>query len=306
MKVKLLATKGQGQFYETEYECPDTISSGIIVKNIMTGMCTSDVAMMKGEFGPLPLHMQGHEGLGQVVSVGNDVYQKVKIGDYVATRGEPAYADYYPVKDGQFVVVPEAHPRYIIEPVACGINIVEGDVTEIEGRSYANDKAKLLIVGSGFLSYVAFKTLKLHQTEYHIDIVGSSNKDIWLEDNVELKKWPGINYDVIIMLNDKPKYLENPNIINDNGLLIDAVSRDITKKESENLLWHAVTTSRPSPRRPFFLDCMEQGVEWIRTGKLNIDKFWTRSYNRTTEWQQAFSDSAKRPVGYSRGYIKWD
>ena len=108
------------------------------------------------------------------------------------------------------------------------------------------------------------------------------------------------------MLNDKPKYLENPNIINDNGLLIDAVSRDITKKESENLLWHAVTTSRPSPRRPFFLDCMEQGVEWIRTGKLNIDKFWTRSYNRTTEWQQAFSDSAKRPVGYSRGYIKWD
>jgi len=306
MTTKILATKGQGYFYETVYDCPETFNEGIIVKNIMTGVCTSDIAMMKGNFGPLPLHMQGHEGLGEVISVGNNVRTEVKVGDYVATRGEPAYADYYPVREGEFVVVPEAHPRYIIEPVACGINIVEGDITEIEGRSYIKDKAKLLIVGSGFLSYVAFKTLRLHQTEYHIDVVGSSNKDIWIQDNVELKKWPGTNYEVIIMLNDKPKYLENTNIFNDNGLLIDAVSRDISKKESENLLWHAVTTSRPSPRRPFFLDCMKQGVEWIRTGELNIDRFWTRSYNRTTEWQQAFQDGMNRPVGYSRGYIKWD
>jgi threonine dehydrogenase-like Zn-dependent dehydrogenase len=305
MITKILATKGQGYFYETVYEYPETFNEGIIVKNIMTGVCTSDIAMMKGNFGPLPLHMQGHEGLGEVISVGNTVRTEVKVGDYVATRGEPAYADYYTVREGEFVVVPEAHPRYIIEPVACGINIVEGDITEIEGRSYAKDNAKLLIVGSGFLSYVAYKTLKLHQTEYHIDVVGSSNKDIWQQDNVELKKWPSSNYEVIIMLNDKPKYLESPNIINDNGLLIDAVSRDISKKESENLLWHAVTTSRPSPRRPLFLDCMEQGVEWIRTGKLNVDRFWTRSYNRTTEWKQAFSDGANRPSNYSRGYITW-
>jgi NADPH:quinone reductase-like Zn-dependent oxidoreductase len=302
---RILATMGQGSFVETTYDCPSTIDNGIIVKNIMTGICTSDIAMMQGHFGPLPLHMQGHEGLGQVINVGKGVFTDIKVGDYVATRGEPAYADSYPVREGEFVVVPEAHPRYIIEPVACGINIVEGDITEIEGRSYAKDKAKLLIVGSGFLSYVAYKTLKLHQTEYHIDVVGSSNKDIWQQDNVELQKWPGSNYEVIIMLNDKPKYLESPNIINDNGLLIDAVSRDISKKESENLLWHAVTTSRPSPRRPFFLDCMEQGVEWIKSGKLDVDKFWSRSYNRTTEWQHAFQDGMNRPPGYSRGYIVW-
>ena len=38
-----------------------------------------------------------------------------------------AYADYYNAKEGEFVVVPEAHQRYIIEPVACGINLIEQD-----------------------------------------------------------------------------------------------------------------------------------------------------------------------------------
>jgi len=305
MKVNLLATNGQGHFYETEYECPETVDNGIIVKNIMTGVCTSDVAMMKGEFGPLPLHMQGHEGLGQVVSVGNNVYQKVKVGEYVATRGEPAYADYYPVKDGQFVVVPEAHPRYIIEPVACGINIVEGELMEIKGRSLTLHNPKLLIIGSGFLSYIAYKTLRLNNIAYEIDVIGKSNLDIWQKENVILQDSPDKNYEVVIVLKEGIKFLENPELINENGLLVDAVGRNISKKESENMLWKSVTTSRPSPRKPMFDLCMEQAVKWIESDQLNVDKFWTRSYNRTTEWQQAFNDGLNRPVGYSRGYITW-
>jgi hypothetical protein len=50
---------------------------------------------------------------------------------------------------------------------------------------------------------------------------------------------------------------------------------------------------------------MEQGVAWIESGKLKVDKFWSRSYNRTTEWQDAFQDGMNRPPGYSRGYIVW-
>ena len=51
---------------------------------------------------------------------------------------------------------------------------------------------------------------------------------------------------------------------------------------------------------------MELAVEWIKDGKLNVDKFWTRGYNRKDEWRQAFEDGANRPLNYSRGYIKWD
>jgi hypothetical protein len=50
---------------------------------------------------------------------------------------------------------------------------------------------------------------------------------------------------------------------------------------------------------------MEYAVKWIKEGQLNIDRFWTRAYNRTTEWQQAFKDGANRPTNYGRGYIVW-
>jgi hypothetical protein len=51
---------------------------------------------------------------------------------------------------------------------------------------------------------------------------------------------------------------------------------------------------------------MKDAAIWIERGDIVVDNFWTRSYNRNTEWQQAFADGKDRPSGYSRGYIKWD
>jgi threonine dehydrogenase-like Zn-dependent dehydrogenase len=112
---KVLATTGKGSFTEEEYVLPDLTPTEITVKAVMTGVCRSDIDMMSGDFGPLPLHMQGHEGLGRVVDIGSEV-SDVKVGDLVATRGEPAYADYYNVRAREYVKVPEANPRYILEP----------------------------------------------------------------------------------------------------------------------------------------------------------------------------------------------
>jgi len=304
MRTRVLATTGTGKFEETLFEFTGDDDS-IVVQNVMTGVCTSDIAMMTGDFGPLPLHMQGHEGLGKVISIGKNVYTTVAVGDYVATRGEPAYADYYPVRDGEFVVVPAALPKYILEPVACGINVILGDLIELEGRFTASDNPKLLILGSGFLAYVAYKTIKLHQVDVDIDVVGSSNKSIWEAEGVELNSKPSTGYEVVVVLKDS-NALEESNIINTNGLVIDAVGRAVSKKESENLLWKAVTTVRPSPRKALFLECMQLAEKWITDGELDVEKFWTKSYNRDTEWQQAFADGLNRPAGYSRGYIVWN
>ena len=92
MEVRVLQTKGQGYFEEVVWDKPEPTDTQIEVKAAMTGVCRSDIDMMNGDFGPLPLEMQGHEGLGIVTNVGKYV-EGVKVGDYVATRGEPAYAD---------------------------------------------------------------------------------------------------------------------------------------------------------------------------------------------------------------------
>ena len=294
MIVKCLQTTGQGYFEEVEYDKPEIGDTDIEVKAILTGVCRSDIDMMQGNFGPLPLSMQGHEGLGVVTKIGVKVTGIAK-GDFVATRGEPAYADYYNVRANEYVQVPEAHPRYILEPVACGINCV---VDDFQDRA----DTKTLILGSGFLAWVVYNNLKMHFPEMAVDVLGSSNEDLWGD---KLLVATTESYDNVIDLSGKYGIGTYINL-NNNALIVDAVGKAVSKEEAQAQLWKAVTTIKPSPRTPKFIESMHQARWMIENGELEVDSFWTKSYNRDIEWQQAFADGVDRPNGYSRGYIKWD
>jgi threonine dehydrogenase-like Zn-dependent dehydrogenase len=291
--TRCLQTTGQGYFEEVAYELPPLTENEICVRAVMTGVCRSDIDMMQGNFGPLPLHMQGHEGLGEVIGIGANITD-VKFGDYVATRGEPAYADIYNVRKDEYVVVPEAHPRYIIEPVACGINAV--DVADCSRQD------KILIIGSGFLAWVAYHTLTKFKHCENVDVLGSSNIDLWGD---VLLLGTTDSYDVIIDLSGKYELGIDINL-NNNAVIVDAVGKAVSREEAQQQLWKAVTTIKPSPRNSNFHQCMKDAVWMIENGYLEVDSFWTKSYNRNIEWQQAFADGKDRPSGYSRGYIKWD
>lgn len=290
---RCLQTTGQGYFEEVEFEVPPLTEDEICVRAVMTGVCRSDIDMMQGNFGPLPLSMQGHEGLGQVIGIGANI-TNVNFGDYVATRGEPAYADIYNVRKDEYVQVPEAHPRYIIEPVACGINAV--DVADCSRDD------KILILGSGFLAWVAYHTLTKFKHCSNVDVLGSSNIELWGD---KLLLGTSKSYDVVIDLSGKYELGTDINL-NNNALIVDAVGKAVSKEEAQAQLWKAVTTIKPSPRNPNFHQCMKDAVWMIENGYLEVDSFWTKCYNRNTEWQQAFADGVDRPSGYSRGFIKWD
>lgn len=291
--TRCLQTTGQGYFEEVTYDVPSLTENEICVRAVMTGVCRSDIDMMNGNFGPLPLHMQGHEGLGEVIGIGANI-TNVKFGDYVATRGEPAYADIYNVRADEYVQVPEAHPRYIIEPVACGINAV--DVAKCSKQD------RILIIGSGFLAWVAYHTLTKFKHCENVDVLGSSNIDLWGD---ILLLGTSESYDVVIDLSGKYELGIDINL-NNNALIVDAVGKAVSKEEAQQQLWKACTTIKPSPRNSNFHQCMKDAVWMIENGYLEVDSFWTRSYNRNIEWKQAFADGVDRPNGYSRGYIKWD
>ena len=297
MDVKLLVTDGKGKFTETNWTKPRITDNEIEVKAMFTGVCRSDIDMMTGKFGPLPIHMSGHEGVGQVSAIGKNIID-CNVGDIVATRGEPAYADYYNVRNQEYVVVPEASPEYILEPVACGINIVEQNIEQIIQRE--GDDSRILIKGSGFLAYCAYTTLLQRNIQADIDVVGSSNTHLW--DN-KLQDAPNGIYDVIIDLKGDPNTFTDV-IYKDNALII-AGSNMQVNMDLNNLLWKAVTVNFPSPRNPNFYKCMQIAETWVSNGVLEVDSFWTTSYNRHTEWQKAFEDGVNRPTGYSRGYIEW-
>jgi hypothetical protein len=298
LKSRILYTEGQGVFEEKIWDKPEPSSNEIEVKALMTGVCRSDIDMMQGTFGPLPLHMQGHEGLGVVTKVGADIFN-VKIGDYVATRGEPAYSDYYNSRFGEFVVVPEAAPKYILEPVACGINVVMQAEKEIRTREGSGKR--LLILGSGFLAWVAYNTLILDRFKFDIDVVGSSNRDLWRDC---LRSDVNGTYDVIIDLSGSTVVFDKV-IYNDNALII-LGSQKTVNTDFSGLLWKACTMIFPSPRNPKFIKCMQAAERWITDRHLNVDNFWTKGYDRNNDWQLAFQDGKSRPKDYSRGYIVWE
>lgn len=299
MNVKLLYTTGNGQFLETDWDKPDPTNDEIEVKAVMTGVCRSDIDMMEGNFGPLPLSMQGHEGLGVVTKVGSNI-DNVKVGDFVATRGEPAYADFYNTRKDEYVRVPSLDPKYILEPVACGVNVVTQPYNEIKNR--AGNKSRCLILGSGFLAWIVYNTLSLLNLEFgEIVVVGNHNKELWKD---KLTSTYEGSFDVVIDLSSRTNVLDDIEV-NNEALFIFGVQKKITS-DFGNLLWKACSVVFPSPRTKNFIHAMEYSANWITSGELNIDNFWTREYNRSTEWKKAFEEGLHRSEGYSRGYIKWD
>ncbi len=287
--VRALTTDGQGAFFESEYKIPELNKGDIIVKAAMTGVCRSDVAMMQGEFQLLPPSMHGHEGLGINTATGK----------YVATRGEPAYADYYVAREGTYITVPELDPKYIAEPVACGINVVLNSLEELKHR----EGGKVLILGTGFLARIVHQTMKeLHLDYDNITVVGNSNQDYW---KVTLAEPNTTEYDVVIDLSDKHNLMRTE--VAENALVIMAAEKaEPIMTNFSSWLWKNVTMHFPSPRSEMFVQSMVYAVTWTLQEKLNLDNIWTKGYNRETEWKQAFEDAVNRPEGYSRGYIKWD
>ena len=137
-----------------------------------------------------------------------------------------------------------------------------------------------------------------------VDVLGSSNRKFW-EDRLITE--PRGKYDVVIDLKSESTLLfEFSYLLEDNPIIVMAAEKKGVTTTFGNFLWKNATMVFPSPRNPNFYFCMQDAVNMIKTGMLNVDTFWTKAYDRETEWQQAFEDGSNRPEGYSRGYIKWN
>jgi hypothetical protein len=255
--------------------------------------------MYKGLFQLLPKNIQGHEGLGIVTKVGKSI-RYAKEGDYVATRGEPAFADYYNCNEYMFVKVPEADPKYIIEPVACGINIARGLKIETDDP--------ILLLGSGFLSTIIFTMMRRYYSN-QIFVVGRANEDFWSkqENIIHLNYIPEAlpKFKYIIDVSDKPEYLDMNLYAECAQVILAAEKHPPAILTFGNFLWNAVNVKFPSPRNYGFLDAMVLGRDLIEEKLLKTSSLWTKAYDRNTEVKLAFEEGSFRPVGYSRGYIKW-
>ena len=308
MKVKLLHTTGKQDLIETIWDKPEPENDEIEVRAVFTGVCSSDVAMYNGDFPTLPKEIQGHEGLGMVTKVGSLVEANMGIekGDMVATRGEPGFADYYNCKQGTFVKVPnKADPKYILEPVACGINVANAVYNHSEDKEQS-----IAIIGTGFLARVTHYTLKRAGYK-NFTVYGSAYPEYWDKQNVTQIKHTGFHlqmptdtmgFDAFIDYSSKPQYITS-NYVNDNGIFVLAAEKKVDNLDFSKYLWGNITIKCPSPRDKTFIDSMRYARECIKSGSLNVSDMWCKGYNRDNA-KTAFENKLNG-TDKGRTYLIW-
>ena len=308
MKVKLLHTTGNRDIIESIWDKPEPSKDEIEVRAVMTGVCSSDVAMYDGKFTTLPKEIQGHEGLGMVTKVGSlvEANMGIKEGDMVATRGEPGFADYYNAKMGTFVKVPnKADPKYILEPVACGINVANAVYNHSE-----NKEQTIAIIGTGFLARVTHYALKRNGYK-NFYVYGKAYPEYWDKQNVTQIKHTGFHlqmpaditaFDAFIDFSDRAQYITS-NYVNPNGIFVMAAEKQVDNLDFSKYLWDNITIKCPSPRDPSFIDSMRYARECIKSGSLDVSDMWEKAYNRDNA-KTAFENKLNG-TDKGRTYLLW-
>ena len=308
MKVKLLHTTGNRDIIESIWDKPEPSKDEVEVRAVMTGVCSSDVAMYDGKFTTLPKEIQGHEGLGMVTKVGSlvEANMGIKEGDMVATRGEPGFADYYNAKMGTFVKVPnKADPKYILEPVACGINVANAVYNHSE-----NKEQTIAIIGTGFLARVTHYALKRNGYK-NFFVYGKAYPEYWDKQNVTQIKHTGFHlqmpaditaFDAFIDFSDRAQYITS-NYVNPNGIFVMAAEKQVDNLDFSKYLWDNITIKCPSPRDPSFIDSMRYARECIKSGSLDVSDMWEKAYNRDNA-KTAFENKLNG-TDKGRTYLLW-
>lgn len=338
MKTRMFYTTGNQDIVETTWDKPEPNDDQIEVKSVYTGVCRSDIDMYVGKFHLPSIYMQGHEGVGQVTKVGKNVksVNAVNVGQYVATRGEPAFADYYNVNSTDFVELglyanfDDLSPKYIIEPVACGVNLVAESMglkrfrmnekqnvltlafDNTQWSQYPSSEEKdVLILGTGFLATVVYATLRENHPKLNITVVGKANQDFWISESVrylsQIEELEDEEYDVIFDISEKVKYVgaSVKHLANAGTIVVAAEKKPNIAYPTAELLWKSAKVIYPSPRSKNFKNVMQEAMNMVDYNQVFVDDLWTQAYDRDTEVKQAFEDGLNRKPGYSRGYIKW-
>jgi len=313
--MKCLHSYGNNIVEEYDIPTPKCPNNGILVKTLMTGVCRSDIAQYQGLEKGVPLGVFGHEGLGQVIEVGknfvSDRDEPVFVGNIVSSWSDPAYADFYTAKANEFVIVPEASPKFILQPVACALNIYFQTRKFMKFMGLTDQE--ILLLGSGFMATIIGEASKAFNDKF--TVVGRANADVW--DELKINRFDSVGslqdathrkFKVIIDISSKAEnfHFIHSSLAEHEALIAYAgtPTEDVQTNFFENC-WACHTFIMPSPRNSDFNDAMAMARDLVIQNKLDTERLWTQGYDRYTEFKQAFSDGAFRSPGYIRGYLRY-
>ena len=207
---------------------------------------------------------------------------------------------------GTFVKVPiKQDPKYILEPVACGINVANAVYNHSE-----NKEQTIAIIGTGFLARVTHYALKRNGYK-NFYVYGKAYPEYWDKQNVTQIKHTGFHlqmpaditaFDAFIDFSDRAQYITS-NYVNPNGIFVMAAEKQVDNLDFSKYLWDNITIKCPSPRDPSFIDSMRYARECIKSGSLDVSDMWEKAYNRDNA-KTAFENKLNG-TDKGRTYLLW-
>lgn len=322
--VRTLHSYSKDTIGEYDWFKPEPKYDEIEVQPAFAGVCRSDIgSYARWENMPYTdaenpngrLGGFGHECVGTVTKIGSKV-TNVKVGDYVATWGDPAYALYYNVKATDIAIVPSLDYKYILQPVACAINIAMKTLDMRNKLDYngsvENKNGDVLLIGTGFMSIIIGQYFNWRGVPYVV--VGSSNKEEWeklgknvipIENMMRARR----KFSTCIDLSSKAAtWNKFPELIHPEGLICYAAtpSEPITTNFFE-ACWNCFNFIMPSPRNLNFNEVMQATADLVTKNIIDPSFIWTKGYDRhdMNSVKEAFEDGKNRKSGYVRGYLKF-
>ena len=300
MIIDLIDSRGKGQLQYHQFQKKNPTDDQIEIKTKYCGICRSDIAVYAGWEGAIPYGHFGHEAMGTVTKVGKNI-KNIKKGDFVATISDPGYGTYYNARESEFVKIPELSYKYILQPVACAMNIIHKAVD-------CNCFEKIVMFGTGFMSMIISQYCKAIGID--LIVVGNSNRDIWKEIGYDLSVYENIQdekFPIVMDLSSKAENFERiTNITETEGVIVMAstpFSPVITNFFQNS--WNCHTFVFPSPRNSNFKYIMENTVELIKNDIIQPKELWTKGYSFHNALQ-GFEDGKNRSKDYIRGFIEFD
>lgn len=300
------------------YDKPEPKPNEIEVKMLKTGICSTDIDMYYGRFGPLHAEIQGHEGLGRVTKSN---LPGVEVGELVATRSDGAFYDHLNSRPGEFVRIPDSSSKYIIEPVACAINMVHEFDYIVQPKASWSKHSKeynIAIRGSGFLAKIINEEFQVRNTvlpeDYNVYVNSSHFDRYWkceFDSAFRTYKYEyfdeySSNFDAFFDLSKEDTTDMISYVKDGDGLVCFGAPKKYVNWNL--LLWKSLRLSTPSPRSTNFLEFMKISVDRMQHfySSSLINSLWDMEVG-IDNVEEFFYNTVEDPNRrFNRAYINWE
>jgi len=305
----ILVSKERAEIVEIEVDNPGR--DEVLIETKACGICMEEVYIYRGL---LPGgRVVGHEGVGAVVKVGEDV-KNVDVGDMVTTLGGPAFAEYYKTKGCNVARIPsdiDDYTLWISEPLACVVNGIRGASIEIGDN--------VCLIGCGYMGLLLLQAMPIRYMsslvaldihDERLDLARDFGAEYTLNprrcDPIrEVEEIMGGKADVVIEASGAPGTLDLATSILKRGGKLVIFGRHVIDERVPLEKWHTfgfkVLNISPSSSRNFNRD-FHDAVKLLRKGVFNQSRLITHRFKFECP-DEALRVASEKPPGYIKGVI---